>query len=125
MTNPADKPRQRMAEDTGRTSDPWHPEEGAREAGQRSTTCSLLGRGLERTDRYVLEVDDRVLVVILQADVAGLGPRPARRITFAVLLGAVGLEVARVEIRGLHAVDRRDDAVALERDLQGVPLAGL
>ena len=85
----------------------------------------VRGRG-DWPDRHFLELDDRILVVVLQADVARLAvadrapgsPSPV----FSVLSGFGPLGV---EFGDLHAVDRREDAIPLERDLQRVPLAGL
>ncbi len=53
--------------------------------------------------------------MILQADVTRFGTRTPRRVAFAGFRGTVGFQDTRVEVGDPHAVDRRDDAVAVQR----------
>jgi tetratricopeptide (TPR) repeat protein len=80
---------------------------------------SVAGQG---ADGDFLEGDDRVLVVVLEADVALRRPGPPRGVALAGPRLGVGLERGGVEGGDGRAVDHGGNPVPLERDLQGVPL---
>ena len=56
---------------------------------------------LQVAEPNFLEVDRGFLVVVLQADKARVGPRPACRVAFTGLVGALGLQAAGVELGDL------------------------
>src|SRR5271157_306125 len=87
----------------------------------RSPPSILPSRG-EWSNRDLLEEDHRALVVILKADVTRLGAGTPRGVALAGGLAGLGLEIAGIEFGNRDAVDCGEDAVPLERDLQGVPL---
>src|SRR5271157_4305466 len=86
---------------------------------------SILPSRSEWSNRDLLEEDHRALVVILKADVTRLGAGTARGIALAGSVGGLGLQIAGIEFRNRDAIDRGEDTVRLERDLQGVPLTAL
>ncbi len=94
-----------------------HPQERVARAGSASA-ASVTAAGdaallRERPNRHFLEGDDRLLVVVLEADVACFGARTAPGIALPGFRCAFRLESSGVELGDLYPVDGGDDLLPL------------